>query len=293
MRVDEEQRIGDHGGAGNRRWWPLAVIALVAVAAWFGYRQGGQDDVLPAPVTTAPPVTAPAADPPLLVPDTAPDPAPAEAPAAVDQTEAEPEPDPLPSLDDSDPLVRDSLTQLLGPSRAELLLPEDEIIRRQAVILGGLANGEILRKPFAWPTPEGEFRTARRQDRLVIATDNYARYEALVVLVESIDPDTLVAWMQRFEPLIETAWRELGESSTSPRDALRSAVEIALATPEIAGDLDLVQPSVLYRFADPSLEALPDIQKLLLRMGPENRARIKRRGRDLLDALDRATEAQR
>jgi hypothetical protein len=291
MRVDEEQRIGDHGGGGSRRWWPLAVIALVAVAAWLGYRQGGQEDVLPAPVTTAPPVTAPAADPPLLVPETAPDPPPAEEPAAVVQ--AEPEPDPLPSLDDSDPLVRDSLTQVLGPSRAELLLPEDEIIRRQAVILGGLANGEILRKPFAWPTPEGEFRTARRQDRLVIATENYARYEALVVLVESIDPDTLVTWMQRFEPLIETAWGELGESSTSPRDALRSAVEIALATPEIAGDLDLVQPSVLYRFADPSLEALPDIQKLLLRMGPENRARIKRRGRDLLDALDRATEAQR
>ena len=31
----------------------------------------------------------------------------------------------------------------------------------------------------------------------------------------------------------------------------------------------------MYTFADPKLEALPDPQKLMLRMGPENRKRVK------------------
>jgi hypothetical protein len=42
-----------------------------------------------------------------------------------------------------------------------------------------------------------------------------------------------------------------------------------------------VQPKVLYEFADPALEALPSGQKILLRMGPENAARVKAKLREI------------
>ena len=32
----------------------------------------------------------------------------------------------------------------------------------------------------------------------------------------------------------------------------------------------LIQPSVMYKFADPELESLPDTDKLLLRLGKDN-----------------------
>ena len=38
----------------------------------------------------------------------------------------------------------------------------------------------------------------------------------------------------------------------------------------------LTRPNVLYEFADPDLESLSSGQKLMLRMGPDNSATLKR-----------------
>jgi hypothetical protein len=43
----------------------------------------------------------------------------------------------------------------------------------------------------------------------------------------------------------------------------------------------LVQPNVMYLYADPQLEALSPGQKTLIRMGPANEALLKARLRDL------------
>ncbi len=48
-----------------------------------------------------------------------------------------------------------------------------------------------------------------------------------------------------------------------------------LVTPKPAEPIRLVRPHVLYEFADPELEGLSSGQKLLLRMGGENAARVK------------------
>jgi hypothetical protein len=53
------------------------------------------------------------------------------------------------------------------------------------------------------------------------------------------------------------------------------AIDKALAAPEANGDLLLVRPKVYYEFSDPVLEALPQVHKLMLRMGPDNEARLK------------------
>jgi hypothetical protein len=52
-------------------------------------------------------------------------------------------------------------------------------------------------------------------------------------------------------------------------------IDSLLATPQPAGSLQLTRPNVMYTFADPTLEARPAGQKLLLRMGPDNAAAIK------------------
>ena len=36
------------------------------------------------------------------------------------------------------------------------------------------------------------------------------------------------------------------------------------------GPLQVVSPKLLYQYADPALESLPDAEKQLLRLGPEN-----------------------
>jgi len=58
-------------------------------------------------------------------------------------------------------------------------------------------------------------------------------------------------------------------------DRLVQVIDVLLATPQISGPIDLVRPNVMYIYADPTLEARPAGQKLLIRMGPENAAVIK------------------
>jgi len=53
------------------------------------------------------------------------------------------------------------------------------------------------------------------------------------------------------------------------------AIDDLLATPELDAPVKLLRPRVLYEFADPDLETRSAGQKILLRMGPENAARVK------------------
>jgi hypothetical protein len=46
-----------------------------------------------------------------------------------------------------------------------------------------------------------------------------------------------------------------------------------------------VQPSVVYKYADPKLEGLSSGQKLLIRMGPANEGVIKAKLRELRELL--------
>jgi hypothetical protein len=47
------------------------------------------------------------------------------------------------------------------------------------------------------------------------------------------------------------------------------------AAPQATGTLALVQPKVLYKFADPRLEGLSAGQKIMLRMGDGNAMRVR------------------
>jgi len=79
----------------------------------------------------------------------------------------------------------------------------------------------------------------------------------------------------RFHPLLQQAYRELGYPQGNFNDRLVAVIDHLLATPAIEGPLRVVQPKVLYEFADPELEARSAGQKLLLRMGTANAARVK------------------
>jgi hypothetical protein len=88
----------------------------------------------------------------------------------------------------------------------------------------------------------------------------------------------------RVQPLLNEALQELG--LRDPGDALLdAAIEQVLAVPVLEGDVPLLQPNVLYEFADPVLEALSPLQKQILRTGPDNVRRIQAYLRLVREAL--------
>jgi hypothetical protein len=94
-----------------------------------------------------------------------------------------------------------------------------------------------------------------------------------------------------FYPLFQSAYQSLGYPNGYFNDRLVQVIDSLLATPNPSGPIELTRPNVLYTFADPSLEALPAGQKLLLRMGPDNAAVVKGKLKELR-ALVTAPAAQ-
>ena len=98
----------------------------------------------------------------------------------------------------------------------------------------------------------------------------------VVAQIYYADIDAVYDTYLRFYPLFQKAYERLGYPNAYFNDRLIEVIDHLLATPEPEGPIVLVRPNVLFEFADPDLEALSSGQKLMLRMGPDNAATLKR-----------------
>src|SRR5690348_3362394 len=241
-------------------WWSAGIVIAAAIAIGVYYRYYS-------------PVPAPPAEHPATTPQPAAPPAPAiqhPIPPAAEQQQA-----PLPPLDQSDPVVRDSLIGLLGkPAVAKFLVPH-QVVRDVVVTVDNLPRRKVAAelRPLQ-PTP-GETAVDTQGNSTTLSQQNYARYAALMDVVRSVDPKALAAVYFRLYPLFQQAYENLGYPGKYFNDRMVQAIDSVLATPDVQGPIELVRPKVFYQFADPKLEALPAGQKVLIRMGPQNASIIK------------------
>ena len=124
-----------------------------------------------------------------------------------------------------------------------------------------------------------------RGEQRFLSPANFTRYDALGDALAELDTDALARWFNRYEPLLQQALSELGNGERNIRGLVLAGLDLMLAAPAPGGDIELVRPSVFYKFADPALEALPETQKLLIRMGPRNRELVLERVRKLRESL--------
>ena len=240
-------------------WWSAGIVVAILIAAGVYYRYYSA-------APSAPP-------PPAAAPQPAPAPAPAiqhPVPPAAEQNQT-----PLPPLDQSDSVVRDSLAGLLGePAVAKLLVPH-QIVRDVVVTVDNLPRKKVAAelRPLQ-PTP-GDTATDTQGAATILSDQNYARYAAVMQVVNSVDPKALAKVYFRLYPLFQQAYENLGYPGKYFNDRLVQVIDSLLATPDAQGPIYLVRPKVFYQFADPKLEALPAGQKLLIRMGPRNAGVIK------------------
>jgi hypothetical protein len=123
------------------------------------------------------------------------------------------------------------------------------------------------------PVP-GAFVVATTGDTQEIGADNALRYRPYLLVMEAVEAKRLVAVYAHFYPLFQVAYQELGYPNRYFNDRLVEAIDDLLAAPDLSAP-KLVQPKVLYQFADADLEARSAGQKMLMRMGPGNAARVK------------------
>jgi hypothetical protein len=104
-------------------------------------------------------------------------------------------------------------------------------------------------------------------------------------LLEAVDTASLVETYRENYPLFQEAYRQMGYAEGEFSDRLLAIIDELLASPEAGDPVHLVKPEAFYLFTDPALESLPAGQKVMLRMGTDNAARVKARLRDIREAL--------
>lgn len=192
---------------------------------------------------------------------------------------------PLPPLNESSKEIFNALQGVAGQKPlVDFLLPE-ELARRIVVTVDNLPRKQLAARLNPIKPVGGSFATTGKEGNLAIAPANTARYAVYVRALEAVDAAQLVAVYRRFYPLFQQAYAELGYRNAYFNDRVIEVIDHLLATPDVQGPIPLVLSRVLPEFADESLESRSAGQKMLIRAGPENAARIKAKLKEIRDAV--------
>ena len=191
----------------------------------------------------------------------------------------------LPNLDASDQFIRDRLVLLSEKRDLTVWLTTDDILRRSASYLDGLARGVILSNIFPLSSPEGGFSTHRDEQTIWLNAGNYERYDNTVSVISSLDMDLAAQIFHLTRPLLEGAFSELGYRPRQMDGIILTALDQIMSTPVIFEPIQLSRDSVNFKFFDSKLESLTPLQKQLVRAGPENTRRLQKQAKLLRTAL--------
>lgn len=182
--------------------------------------------------------------------------------------------EPLPALDNSDDDMRAAVSGLVGKTQLFIF---ESFIRHFVVTIDNMTNRRLpQRLSFTRPVP-GKFTVMEQYENtdFVLDSKNYQRYKRFIDLIEYVDSTRAIAYYAQFYSLFNQAYTELGYPERDFNDRFIQVVEHLLMTPDVTEPIRLIRPKVFYQFADPELEKLSAGQKILLRMGPDNRRRVK------------------
>jgi len=192
---------------------------------------------------------------------------------------------PLPNLNDSDKEVQHAASKLNPALKWADWITTEEAIRKFVMVIDNLAQGKIAKKYLPIPKPEHKFKHTEDDIKVYLDPAGFERYTPYISLFESVDNEMARALYQRYSPLMDQAFGELGYPNRNFHDTLIQAFDVLLTAPIMEEDIELVRPSVLYKFAYPTLENSPAAHKQLIRMGPDNTRRLQEKVEQLKTAF--------
>ncbi|HEX7382535.1 MAG TPA: DUF3014 domain-containing protein [Nevskiaceae bacterium] len=277
--------------------WLILVVVILAIAGWLYNRFGLSSAPEPPTASIASVAPAPAAS--TNLPETAPAGAPALPSFPVPTTStATPATASAAALKPpSEASFFDALKGVLGKATsagvgAASALPIDVfpisegLVRRIVATVDALGrNGPIPVRVRPVPPPPGLPDVTREGSQLTWSDANCTRYQPFIETLSRTDIRALVRVYFHYYPLFQQAYERLGFPNGYFNDRLVQVVDLMIATPSVTPPIVLTQPQVLYQFADPTLEALPAGQKLMIRIGPRDEELVRAKLRELRAAL--------
>src|SRR5262245_5158041 len=249
-------------------WWIFFLVLALAGGGAAYYFLHLRDFAVPAPEASAPSGAPPA---------------PAEAKAEAPKPSEEPpaQAKSLPSLENSDAMMRESVSGLVGRKAFTSMVHPTELVRRIVATVDNLPRETAPRRVMPLEPVPGIFGVSGAGEELQLTAENSRRYAPYVHVFEILEARALAQRYAESYPLFQRAYAELGFPNSRFHDRLLEAIDDMLEAPVPAGPVKLVRPKVLYQFADPELEGLSAGQKVMVRMGAENAAKVKAKLREI------------
>ena len=189
----------------------------------------------------------------------------------------------LPSLTESDSFVFESLRTLQNGIALVDLLAEDQIVRKFVVFVENISREEFPQTGLPYKGLGQEMSVSEVDENLFVMEQiAHSRFDQVVKTFVEIDIDAAMTIYRTLSPLFQPAYAEMGFRNVSFDDTLRSAINHVLRTTNMEGPYQLVKPSVMYLYADASIENLLEVHKQLLRIGPDNTSLLKAKLREFL-----------
>jgi len=244
------------------RWLALFVIVVGVLAGFYYWQQRTSRETAPPPsITEAQPAPEAESEPPIRHP--------------IERTQSSEATEPLPTLDESEKAAQGALDSLFGQKTVRKFFRVDDFVRHLVVTIDNLPRKQVPLRYVPVNSPARRFLASGEEDTLILNPDNYRRYTPYVRLAETLDVKKFAVVYVYYYPLFQQAYEELGYPSGYFNDRLIEVIDDLLAAPDVQAPIRLIQPKVMYQFADPELEARSAGQKIMIRMGSENAARIK------------------
>jgi hypothetical protein len=189
------------------------------------------------------------------------------------------------ALDASDESVRALAGEISRHPVLARWLRSRDLIRRFAAAVDNIALGQSPRAQFDFFVPAGPFKTIQRGGRTYLDPASYSRYDVVADVFDSLNPEASARAYGMCRALLEQAYRDLGYPSGDFHQTLFRAIVEILRTPVVEDAIVVEKDITTYLFADRGLEDLDDVQKHLIRMGPENLQLIQVKLREIALAL--------
>ncbi len=280
----QEQNLSE---SGKSTYWAIALVVIVLLAGFLWFLTGGKEDEISNGESSEQVLVLPEVETGTL--DNTEE-------GKVDLAEQVPsyeqeawqfeeEGGVLPELDHSDAeFTRDLLT--VSPQMKSFLFKEEQV-KKTMFSINDMAQG--LRPPvkrlreISFPQP---FSVTEEGGRVYMSAQSYHRYDRLAQAINSIDRRGVVALYKKYLPLFQVVFAEFSyPDNYQVLDSIKAATGKIIQAPVITGKIELIRPSVYYKFADLKIEKLSALDKQMLRMGPDNTRLIQNKLRELIEAL--------
>ncbi len=161
-----------------------------------------------------------------------------------------------------------------------------DVIGKYILIINDLSQNQLLYKHRKFLKMPQVMVVEKDSQGLYMEKGSYSRYDRLANAIDAINVQKGLSFYLAFRPLFQQVYDEFAyPEEYRLEDIFLKAAASVIEAPIIKGRISLLRHSVRYKFADKKLEALNDVEKQMIRMGPENTKKIQDKLRQLVEAI--------